>query len=111
MGYTRDCKPYPKGEICIRGPSIFVGYFKNRELTEEVKDQDGWLHTGDVGMSGPGNSLQIVDRIKNIFKLSQGEYIVSEKLERVYEQSIYIAMMFIHGDSLKNHIVAIIHPE
>lgn len=85
MGYGKNSLPYPKGEICIRGPSIFVGYFKNKELTDKVKDKDGWLHSGDVGMLGSGNSLKVIDRIKNIFKLSQGEYIVSEKLERVYE--------------------------
>lgn len=85
MGYNKSAKPYPKGEICIRGPSLFVGYFRNKQLTDEVRDEGGWLHTGDVGMMRPGNSLKIVDRIKNIFKLSQGEYIVSEKLERVYE--------------------------
>ena len=59
----------------------------------------------------PGYALKIIDRIKNIFKLSQGEYIVSEKLERVYEQSAYIAQVFIHGDSLRNHIVGIAYPE
>lgn len=85
MGYNRYSKPFPKGEICIRGPSIFVGYFRNKELTDEAKDEEGWLHTGDVGMLGKGNSLRIIDRIKNIFKLSQGEYIVAEKLERIYE--------------------------
>jgi long-chain acyl-CoA synthetase len=70
----------------LRGPSIFVGYFKNPQLTSETKTEDGWLHTGDIGqLITPGNALKIIDRIKNIFKLSQGEYIVSEKLERVYE--------------------------
>ena len=70
MGYTKDSSPFPKGEVCIRGPSIFKGYFKNRELTDQVLDKNGWLHTGDVGMLGPGNCLKIIDRIKNIFKLS-----------------------------------------
>lgn len=96
----------------LRGPSIFIGYFKNPKLTAETKTEDGWLHTGDIGqLITPGNALKIIDRIKNIFKLSQGEYIVSEKLERVYEQSAYIAQIFIHGDSLRNHIVAIAYPE
>ena len=86
LEYTSNSKPNPKGEILIRGPSIFCGYFKNLTLTQETLSEDGWLYTGDVGMLLPlGNGLQIVDRIKNIFKLSQGEYIVSEKLERAYE--------------------------
>ena len=92
LNYTRNSKPNPQGEVLIRGPSVFVGYFKNAELTEQTKDKDGWLHTGDVGeLLSEGNALKIIDRIKNIFKLSQGEYIVSEKLERVYEQSTYLA--------------------
>ena len=91
LNYTRDSQPCPQGEVLLRGPSIFEGYFKNPELTKQTKDKDGWLYTGDVGQLNPGNSLKIIDRIKNIFKLSQGEYIVSEKLERVYEQSPFIA--------------------
>mmetsp|Transcript_4333 Transcript_4333/g.4099 ORF Transcript_4333/g.4099 Transcript_4333/m.4099 type:complete len:191 (+) Transcript_4333:1237-1809(+) len=111
MGYTKHSKPFPCGEVCIRGPSIFLGYFKNKELTDQCMDKDGWLHSGDVGMIGYGYNLKVIDRIKNIFKLSQGEYIVSEKLERVYEQSPYIQMIFVYGDSFKNHIVAIVVPE
>ena len=110
MKYTRN-SPKPSGEICIRGPAIFKGYFKNKKLTEETLDADGWLHTGDVGCIEAKNKLRIIDRVKNIFKLSQGEYIVPEKLERAYEQSSLIMQVFIHGDSMRNHIVAIIFPE
>ena len=85
LNYYVTDKPYPRGEVLIRGPSIFEGYFRNKELTDSSKTVDGWLHTGDVGEIGPGGALRIIDRIKNHFKLSQGEYIVSEKLERVYE--------------------------
>lgn len=111
MNYTRDSRPYPAGEICIRGPSVFEGYFKNKALTDETLDKDGWLHTGDVGCLVQQKKLKIIDRAKNIFKLSQGEYIVPEKLERAYEQSSMIQTIFVHGDSLRNHIVAIIYPD
>lgn len=110
LGYTRQSKPYPQGEVLIRSPGVFNGYFKNAALTRQTV-KGGWLHTGDVGMVVEGNALKIIDRIKNIFKLSQGEYIVSEKLERQYEQSPFVAQIFIHGDSLRSHIVAIVFPE
>jgi len=54
----------------LRGPSVFIGYFRNKTLTDEIKDEQGWLKTGDVGMILPGNTLKIIDRARNIFKLS-----------------------------------------
>ena len=83
----------------MKGPSVTTGYFKDAQRTAEAFD-NGWLKTGDVGMILPNGAVKIIDRAKNIFKLSQGEYIAPDKLEGAYSLSPYIQEIFVHGDSL-----------
>lgn len=103
--YNTD--PNPRGEVCLWGPTVTKGYFKNPEKTAESFHGE-WLRTGDVGMILPNGALKIVDRAKNIFKLSQGEYIAPEKLENVFIQSEWVAQVWIHGDSLHDWVVAFV---
>lgn len=86
MNYTsldRDSrgKLTPRGEIWLRGYSVFKGYYKDPAKTMETITEDGWLKTGDIGMILPGsNAMKIIDRKKNLFKLQQGEYVAAEKV-------------------------------
>ncbi|KAI8575419.1 hypothetical protein K450DRAFT_261931 [Umbelopsis ramanniana AG] len=111
MEYTSKDQPFPRGEICIRGNSVMREYYKNPEKTAETLDEDGWLHTGDIGLFDECGRLAIIDRLKNIFKLSQGEYIAPEKIEGVYQKHELIAQAFVYGDSLQSTLVGIIHPD
>ncbi len=95
----------------MRGASVFEGYFRQPGRTEVALDQFGWLHTGDIGELLPGGALRIIDRKKNIFKLSQGEYIAPERIERLLETCSLVAQAYVHGDSIQDHIVAIIVPD
>ncbi|KAJ2945572.1 hypothetical protein O0L34_g394 [Tuta absoluta] len=100
-----------QGEVCVQGANVFKGYFKEPEKTKEVIDQDGWHHTGDIGKWMPNGTLKIIDRRKHIFKLSQGEYIVPEKIENIYIRSQYVEQVFVHGESLKSCVVAVVVPD
>jgi len=100
-----------KGEVCVKGANVFKGYYKDEKKTKEAFDEDGWLHTGDIGMWLPNGSLKIIDRKKHIFKLSQGEYIAPEKIEQCIVQSAAVAQVFIYGYSLKSSLVCVVVPD
>uniref|UniRef100_A0A8C2ZJL4 Acyl-CoA synthetase long chain family member 5 n=1 Tax=Cyclopterus lumpus TaxID=8103 RepID=A0A8C2ZJL4_CYCLU len=97
--------------VWIKGRNVFKGYLKDPKKTAEALDEDGWLHTGDIGKWLPSGVLKIIDRKKNIFKLAQGEYIAPEKIENVYIRSGPVAQLFVHGDSLQSCLIAIVVPD
>jgi long-chain acyl-CoA synthetase len=109
MNYYHTDDP-PRGEILIRNKYPFKGYFKEPEKTKETVTEDGWVYTGDIGMWLPNGTLKIIDRRKNIFKLSQGEYIAPEKVENIGIQSSFIQSMWVTGNSLENYVVSIVVP-
>ncbi|MCO5263789.1 MAG: long-chain fatty acid--CoA ligase [Lentimicrobium sp.] len=89
------------GEILARGPNIMMGYYKDPELTAQVIDQDGWFHTGDIGMFEPEGQLRITGRKKEIFKTSLGKYIAPELLENKIKESPFIDNIMVVGENQK----------
>ncbi|XP_024019654.1 long chain acyl-CoA synthetase 4 [Morus notabilis] len=108
MGYDALAE-VPRGEVCVKGSPLFSGYYKREDLTSEVV-VDGWFHTGDIGEWQPNGSLKIIDRKKNIFKLSQGEYVAVENLENIYGVVSDIDSLWVYGNSFESFLVAVVNP-
>ncbi|PNP41074.1 AMP-binding enzyme [Trichoderma gamsii] len=106
--YTVEDKPSPRGELLLRGPCIFREYYKNEEETKKALDADGWFHTGDIAEIDKLGRFKIIDRKKNVLKLSQGEYISPERIENVYlGNTNLIAMAYVHGDAKESTLVGV----
>ncbi|KAH6823911.1 AMP-dependent synthetase and ligase family protein [Perilla frutescens var. hirtella] len=108
MGYDPLGEP-PRGEVCLKPKCAFAGYYKNEELTQEVV-KDGWFHTGDIGEMLPNGAMKIIDRKKNLIKLSQGEYVALEHLEKVYGITPIVEDIWVYGDIFKSMLVAVVVP-
>jgi long-chain acyl-CoA synthetase len=89
MGYSHKDKD-PRGEICIRGNNISLGYYKDQKKTDESFDKDGWFHTGDIGQWNSNGTLSIIDRKKNLVKMAHGEYVALENLESIFGNSPFV---------------------
>nr|CAH8870494.1 unnamed protein product [Trichobilharzia regenti] len=100
-----------RGEICVKGRVCTKGYYKDPQKTAELIDADGWLHTGDIGEWSPEGALKLVDRLKSIFKLAQGEYIAPEKVEAIYQTCNLINQILVDANSNSSFLVAIVVPD
>ena len=91
MGYLAE---EGKGEILMRGPAVFHGYYRDPWQSRAAFTEDGWVMSGDIGQFKDGN-LYVIDRKKNIFKLSQGEYVAFVSLHFACFVIIFIIILFI----------------
>ncbi|RLZ08760.1 AMP-dependent synthetase/ligase [Faecalibacter macacae] len=95
-----DVKIADDGEIMVKGPSVFSGYYKDEEKTKEVFTEDGYFKTGDIGVLENG-LLKITDRKKEMFKTSGGKYIAPQVIENKFKESRFIEQVMVVGDGEK----------
>ncbi|MGM0636056.1 MAG: AMP-dependent synthetase/ligase [Bacteroidota bacterium] len=88
------------GEILIKGPQVMIGYYKNKEKTDEVLIDD-YFYTGDIGEIDEEGFLKITDRKKEMFKTSGGKYIAPQVIENLMKQSRFIEQIMVVGDGEK----------
>ena len=88
------------GEICVKGPQVMMGYYKDDAKTAEVI-KDGYFHTGDIGVIDNEGFLKITDRKKEMFKTSGGKYVAPQLLENRCKQSRFIDQIMVVGEGEK----------
>lgn len=95
-----ELKLMDDGEICVKGPSMMVGYYQRPDLTAETII-DGWLHTGDIGVVEDNKFLRITDRKKELFKTSGGKYVAPSAIENKLKESRFIEQVIVLGAGRK----------
>ncbi len=96
----QEVKLMPDGEICVKGPSVMMGYYKRPDLTADVII-DGWLHTGDIGVFEDEKFLKITDRKKELFKTSGGKYVAPQPIENKMKESPFVEQIMVVGADQK----------
>jgi len=104
-----ECKVADDGELLVRAPSVFVGYWQKPDATAESFDEEGWFHTGDIGQFDGDGFLAITDRKKELLKTSGGKLVAPNPIESKLTNSALVAQAALVGDKHK-FVSALIAP-
>lgn len=109
MNYRLTDNGGPRGELLIRGAQNFTKYYKDNKQTEE-SHIDGWFYSGDiVQIDNVNGKITIIDRVKNFFKLAQGEFIAPESIENKYlSNNSLLSQIYVYGDPTKSYLVGVL---
>ena len=111
LGYYLTDKPYPRGEFCFKGKNQIKGFYKDPNATKDLLTDDGYIITGDIVELHENELIVLVDRRKDVVKLSQGEYVAVGPLGAVFEGSPFIKQIYIYGNSHRAYLVAVVVPD
>lgn len=112
LGYFITDKPNPRGEFCFKSTGGITEYYKQPEATKGLFDEDGFQCTGDIVEELAPDHIVIIDRRKDVLKLSQGEFVAVGPLGTVFEGgSAVLKQVYLYGNSVRSYLLAVIVPD
>ena len=102
-----ECRIGEDGEVLLRGPNIFKGYYRDQKATQEAIDTEGWLHTGDIGAIDGDGFLRITDRKKDLIVTSGGKKVAPQVIENLLKADPLFNQVMVIGDR-QRHLMALI---
>jgi fatty acid CoA ligase FadD9 len=111
LNYFTTDKPYPRGELHMKTKRAVIGYYQNPSATADLFDADGYIKTGDIVEEHEPNKLFLIDRVKNVIKLGNGEFVTLLRLEHIFlGGNRLIKQIFLYGSSLRSYLLAVVVP-
>jgi fatty acid CoA ligase FadD9 len=112
LGYYSTDKPYPRGELCFKTHYQIRGYYKAPEADASLFDEDGYVCSGDIVEEQAPDYVVLIDRRKDVLKLSQGEYVAIGPLGTLFEAgSALIKQIYVYGNSSRSYVLAVVVPD
>ncbi|KTD50907.1 thioester reductase domain-containing protein [Legionella quateirensis] len=111
LNYFTTDKPYPRGELYMKTNRAVIGYYQDPSATADLFDADGYIKTGDIVEEHAPNNLFLIDRVKNVIKLGNGEFVTLLRLEHIFSSGgRLINQIYLYGSSLRSYLLSVVVP-